>query len=179
MGVALWRGAGLMMGDSLSRVSAGSEPRFSVAITDRDPLLLGVPRRRLLDDGAQELAIGLDPVAYPPELRAVPLHEAHGAAAFVVGARELDGLKQAHRAELLQAAFVDVDVLETPADLLTGQRLIAELGLGDAYGFDVEYAIVDPEVVIPGADPLRIGHVPLAGLKHVLVDLSQDWEIAA
>ena len=71
----------------------------------------------------------------------------------------------------LQPLLVDVDVLESPAHLLARQRLAAELALGDAHRFDVQDPVVDPQVVIAGADPLRVLHVPFAGGEDVFVDL--------
>src|SRR5512141_1390040 len=81
-------------------------------VTGRDPLLLRVVGRRLLDERAHDRLVGLDPVGDQVPLLSVPLLELDGAAALVVHARHLDGLQQAESAELLQALLVDVQVLE-------------------------------------------------------------------
>src|SRR5262249_36075134 len=124
-------------------------------------------------------AIRVDPVADRVPLRAVPLLELHRAAALVVRARELDGLEQAERAQLLQARVVDVQVLEAPAHLFTGERALAELRLRDADRLDVQDRVLDAEVVVDAAEALGILEVALALVEDVLLDLLQHREVGA
>src|SRR3984893_11503184 len=51
------------------------------------------------------------------------------ARALVVGAGNLDRLQHALEAEFLETCIGDVEVLQTPTDLLARQRLLAELFL--------------------------------------------------
>src|SRR5580658_10368126 len=138
---------------------------LTVAIANGDPLLPGVLRRRLFDDGPEQRAIGLDPVADSLELRSVPLNEPHGAATFVVLARDLDGLQQTYRAKLLQAIFVDVDMFEAPAHLLSRERHVSEFRLRDANGFDIQDTVVDPEIVVTRSHALGVRHVALSSAE--------------
>src|SRR5437773_6895851 len=62
--------------------------RILRAIARRDVLFLRVLRRRFLDHPAHQLAVRGDPVGDHLPLGAVSLQELHGAAAFMVHARD-------------------------------------------------------------------------------------------
>src|SRR4030095_5739155 len=129
-------GAGLWSGrDALTRSA------FGAAVARRDVLFLGIRGRRLLDHGAHQIAIRSDPVGDDDPLGAVPLLEFDRAAAFMVQARHLERLHEACRAELLETRFGDGEVLEAPADLLAGQRLLAVLLLRLADRLDGQDAV--------------------------------------
>src|SRR5712691_5403986 len=99
------------------------------AVTRRDPLLLGVGGRRLLDHRPHDRLIRLDPVGDQLTFRSVPLLKLDRAAPLVVLAGDLDRLQETGGAQLLQTLLVDVQVLQPPPHLLSGQRLLAELRL--------------------------------------------------
>src|SRR5215831_8870908 len=106
---------------------------FLAAIPRGDALLLRVLRRGLLDHRAHDGLVGLGPVGDDVPFLPVPLHELHRAPALVVHAGDLERLHESGRAELLEAAVVDVEVLETPADLVPRHGLaLAEMALGGA-----------------------------------------------
>src|SRR5581483_5083699 len=109
------------------------------AVARRDAFLFRVLRRGLLDHGTHDVAVRRDPAGHGVPLLAVPLQEAHRAAALVVGARHLERLHEVGGAQLLQALLVDVEVLEAPADLLAGHRLalaVPRLRRADGLGGD-------------------------------------------
>src|SRR5215472_5166322 len=81
---------------------------FLAAVARSDAFLLGVLRGRFLDHRTHDRLVGLGPVGDDVPLRSVPLHELHRTAAFVVHARDLECLHEPRRAELLDAAVVDV-----------------------------------------------------------------------
>src|SRR6516225_11764919 len=93
------------------------------AIARRDALFLRVRQGRLLDDRTQQRTVGLHPVADHVPLLAVPLLEAHGAAAFMIRAGQLERLDETECAELFQARIVEIQMLEAPAHLLARERL--------------------------------------------------------
>ena len=64
-----------------------------------------------------------------------------GTAAFVIGARQFQRLDQPLRAQCRQTCVVEIEVLEAPAHLFPGQRLLAVFFLGQAQGLDVEDAV--------------------------------------
>src|SRR5262252_4751974 len=101
-------------------------------------LLLGaVPHRvaptlaflgcRRVDLGPDDVTHRLDPVRYDVPLLAVPLLDQDGPAALVILAADLHGVREALHAELVHRRIGEVEVFEAPADLLAGQRLVAEL----------------------------------------------------
>src|SRR5499426_3073658 len=106
-------------------MSATLPPLTVSALARCDALLLGVLPCRLLDHGAHERLIGGDPVGDHVPLLAVPLHELHRAAALVIEARDLERVHEPDGADLLQPGVVDPEVLDAPADLLAGERLLA------------------------------------------------------
>src|SRR6185437_8063795 len=101
---------------------------FLAAVARRELLLFGVLLRRRLDHRAEDLHVGLvAAVRHDVPLLAVPGLDHRGVRALVVLARRLDRLHEAGHAELLDHVGRDRQVLEAPADLLAGERLLAEL----------------------------------------------------
>src|SRR5258708_18044332 len=100
--------------------------RRLAAIDRRDVLVLGVFGRGLLDHRAEELLVGLNPLGREAPLFAVALLDARLVHPRVVAARDRDRPRQAFEAELLQAIGGHLQILEAPADLLAGHRLVAE-----------------------------------------------------
>src|SRR5882724_3199947 len=71
--------------------------------------LLAFVDRGRLDLGPHDLLHGRDPVGDDVPLLAVPLLDEHGAAALVVLAGDLDGMREALRADLLEALLGEVE----------------------------------------------------------------------
>src|SRR5512144_858304 len=88
-------------------------------VTRRNPLLLRIGGRRLLDQRADDRLVRLDPVRDHLPFCPVPLLELDRAAPLVIHAGELDRLQESNGAQLFQALLVDVQVLQAPAHLLT------------------------------------------------------------
>src|SRR5262245_13670822 len=84
---------------------------------------LGLVDGGRLDLGAHDLLHRLHPVRDDVPLLAVPLLDQQGAAAFVVFAADLDRVGEALQPKLLQPLLREVEILETPADLLGARRL--------------------------------------------------------
>src|SRR5690242_14761637 len=103
---------------------------FLVAVAGSDVVLLGILHGALLDHRANQRLVRLDPVSDDLPLGAVPLLELHRPSALVVGAGDLERLDEAGRPQLLEPGVIDLDVLQSPANLLPGERLLAELPLG-------------------------------------------------
>src|SRR4029453_9523140 len=151
------------------------------ALPRRDVLFLGVLGRRFLHHGSHDAAVGLDPVGNRDPLRAVPLQEFDGAAAFVIRAGAPDRGHEPEGADLLQPLLVDVQILEAPLHLFAGDRLaLAKLLLGSADALDPEDALDDAGVVVLLADPLWIIHIALvAATVDVLEDRLQHGKLRA
>src|SRR6266568_6535884 len=64
-----------------------------------------------------------DPVRHDLPLLAVPLLDQHGPVALVVLAGDLDWVGEALHAELVEALLRQVEVLESPPDLLAREHL--------------------------------------------------------
>src|SRR5262249_53466853 len=131
---------------SLKAVGGPSGPPpllFFGAVTQRDSLFLGVRGCRLLDHRTHHRLIGLDPIGDQVPFLSVPLLEFDRAASFVVHAGELEGLKKAEGAQLLHPFLVDIEVLQSPSHLLSGQRLLAELRLRGADRLTVQDSVDD------------------------------------
>src|SRR5262245_26706304 len=94
--------------------------------------LLALLDRGRLELGPHHLAHGRDPVGDDVPLLAVPLLDEHGTVALVVLAGHLDRVREALHAELIEPRLREVQVLEAPAHLLAGERLVAVLGHGSA-----------------------------------------------
>src|ERR1051325_11044934 len=108
---------------------------------DRELLVGRVLGRGVLDERLDHVVIRGVPVRRDAPVLAVPGLDAAGAGALVVGAAHLDRLENAIEAELLDACRGDVEVLEAPAHLLAGQRLVAVVRLGGADRLDAEHAV--------------------------------------
>src|SRR4029450_3183440 len=150
---------------------------FLCAVALGDVVLLGLLPPPLLDQRTDQLLVGLDPVADDLPLRSVPLLELHRAASLVVGAGDLQRLDESCRPDRRDPRRVEVQVLQTPADLLAGERLLAELALSDPDRLDRHDPGEDAAVVIEAPDPLLVDHVALAGAAHHLLDLLDDLEV--
>ena len=97
----------------------------------------------------------------------------------MVRAGQLERLHQADRAECFQACVVELEVFKTPAHLLAGQRLLAELVLGDTHGFDVQNAVDHAEVVIDRAEAFWVGQIALARIDNGFFDALKHRELRA
>src|SRR6266498_4625092 len=151
---------------------------FLGAVARRDPFLLGVGGRGLLDHRAHDRLVRLDPVGDDVPLLAVPLLELDRAAPLVIHAGDLDRLQESNGAELLQALLVDVQVLQAPAHLLASERLLAELRLGGADRLRVQDAVNDAPVVIDRAETREVLQVPLVPARvAILLDVLENREI--
>src|SRR5690606_22468668 len=117
--------------------------------------------------------VALVPVGNHAPRLAVPLMNARKAGAFVVLAGELEWTDHAFEAELLDPLLRDIEVLKAPPDLLTRERLLAELRLSRADGLHADHRVDDAAVVENVADLVRLRRaLPLA--VDVLLDLVVD-----
>src|SRR5262249_29985375 len=147
---------------------------FLAAVARRDVVFLGVLHRALLDHRTNQRLVRLDPVADDLPLRPVPLLELHRSSALVVGAGDLVGLDEAGRPQLREPGVIDLDVLQSPAHLLAGERLLAELPLGDADALDGDDPGEHSAVVEDAPDAGLVDHVALAGTVDDPLDLLDD-----
>ena len=92
--------------------------------------------RAVFDHRLTSLLVRLDPVGDEVPLLAVPLLDARPAEPSWSAQDTLIGAHQAVEAELLEPLVVEVQVLEAPAHLLAGHRLVAELALRGADRLD-------------------------------------------
>src|SRR5262245_63750476 len=95
--------------------------------------------RRRLDLRPHHLAHRRDPVGDDAPLLAVPLLDEHRAVPLVVLAGNLQWMGEAAHADLVQALLGEIQVLEAPAPLLAGERLVAELRHGRADGLGLQH----------------------------------------
>src|SRR3984893_1123586 len=86
-------------------------------------------RGSCVDERFGDGLVGRVPVGDDFPALAVPLLYARLARALVVRAGNLDRLQHTLEAEFLETCIGDVEVLQTPTDLLARQRLLAELFL--------------------------------------------------
>src|SRR6266404_4242174 len=161
------------------RVSSTRRSGFLAAVARSDVLFLRVRSRRLLDHRPHQLAIGLDPIGDHLPLLAVPLLELDRSAALVIRAGHLDCLHEPGRAEVFQARLADLQVLDAPAHLLAGQRLLAVFLLCLADRFDGDDTVHHAAVVIDAADARLIFHLPLALGVDILLDFLDHREVGA
>src|SRR5215813_8181936 len=150
---------------------------FLGAVPLGDVVLLGVLRGALLDHRPHHLLVWLDPVADDLPLGSVPLLELHRTTALVVGAGDLERLDEPGRPERRDLRRVEVQVLQPPADLLTGEGLLPELALRHLDRLHGDDPGEHPAVVIDAPHPLLLDHVPLAGAVHHPLDLLDDLEV--
>src|SRR5258707_12686647 len=97
------------------------------AVARGDLLLRCVLAGRVLDQRFDDGIVGGEPVGDHLPLLAVPLVDAAETGALVVAAGDLDRSDHALEAELLDAVGREVEMLEAPAHLFAGHRLVAEL----------------------------------------------------
>src|SRR5262249_27009485 len=89
--------------------------------TGSDLLLGGVLCSGLLDHGRNNGIVGRDPIRGDIPFFAVPGLDAARPRAFVISARDLDRLQLVLEAELLEPLRSQVEIFESPSDLLAGQ----------------------------------------------------------
>src|SRR5262252_4542660 len=152
---------------------------FLGAVARGDVVLLRVLRGALLDHRPDHLLVWLDPVSDDLPLRPVPLLELHRATALVIHAADLERLDEAGRPERRDLRRVEVQVLQPPADLLTGERLLPELALRHLDRLHVDDPGEHPAVVIDASHPLLVDHVALARGVDDPLDLLDDIEVLA
>src|SRR6266852_8096420 len=109
------------------------------AVAHRVAELLRFLDGRRLDLRPDDVAHRRDPVGDDGPLLAVPLLDQQGAAALVVLTGDLDRVREALHADLLEPLLGEVEVLEAPAHLLAGERLVAELRHRGAEGLGREH----------------------------------------
>src|SRR5262249_32043083 len=115
-----WSGAPLGAGTALMPVLA-----LLRAVAGGDLLLRRVLAGRRLHQRLDDRVVPGEPVGDHVPLLAVPLVHAAEPRAFVVGTGHLERSDHALEAELLDAVGGEVEVLEAPAHLLAGHRLVA------------------------------------------------------
>src|SRR6266568_1599708 len=131
-----------------------------------------------LDLRPDDVAHRRDPPRHDLPLLAVPLLDQQGSAALVVLAGDLDRVREALHAELVEPLLRQVEVLESPPDLLARQHLVAVLAHRRTDRLDGEHGVGDTAVVerrahlflLPGA---------LALVVDVLDDVLEDIEVSA
>src|SRR5437773_12362343 len=102
---------------------------FFRAVARLDLLVRGILRGNFVDERFGLGLVGRIPVGDDFPALAVPLLYAPVPRALVVGAGNLDRLQHALEAEFLDTGLGEVEVLQSPTDLLAGQLLRAELFL--------------------------------------------------
>ena len=148
---------------------------FLGAVAGLDALFLGVGSGRLFDHAAHQRTVGVHPVGDDLPLAAVPLLELHLARTFMVGTGDLEGRHEAGGTQGFQAGVIQIEVLEAPANLLTGQGLaLAVLLLSLADRLDGDDAVHHATVVIHRADAGLVFHVALVLAVHMLLDVGHD-----
>src|SRR3977135_3779786 len=100
---------------------------FFRAVPRLNLLLRGILRGNIVDERFGDGLVGRVPVRDDFPALAVPLLYAPLARALVIGAGNLDRLQHTLETEFLETCIGDVEVLQTPTDLLARQRLLAEL----------------------------------------------------
>src|SRR6266436_5203543 len=115
-------------GERSSRI-AEMHSAFFLAVARLNLLLRGILRGNIVDERIGDGLVGRVPVGDDFPALAVPLLYAPVPRALVVGAGNLNRLQHTLEAHFLNACFREVEVLKTPTDLLTRQRLLAELFL--------------------------------------------------
>src|SRR5882757_4103045 len=120
---------------------------FFRTVARLDLLLRGIFRGNIIDERFGDRLVGRVPVGDDFPALAVPLLYAPLARALVVGAGNLDRPQHALEAEFLEACIGEVEVLQTPTDLLARERLLAELVLGLADRLHAEHGIHQTAVI--------------------------------
>src|SRR5690606_4377608 len=134
--------------------------------------------RRLLVERPDDVLFRLNPVGQDLPLLAVPLLDLRAAATLVVGAAHPHRLQQIGEAKRVDTLRREVQVLDAPAHLLTGERLLAVLLLRGAHGFGYEHGIHDAAIVADAAEIVAVT-AALSGLADMLHDLPVDRVVLA
>src|SRR5215470_7877391 len=140
--------------------------------------LLAFRDRLCFDLRPDNVAHRRDPSGHDLPLLAVPLLDQHRPVALVVLAGDLDRVREALHAELVQSLLRQVEMLESPTDLLAREHLVAVLAHRRADRLDGEHGVGDAAIVerrahvflLPGA---------LALVVDVLADVLEDLEAGA
>src|SRR5947209_10633705 len=138
------------------------------------PLLDG----RGLDLRADDVAHGRDPVRHDGPFLAVPLLDEHRPIALVILAGDLDRVREALHAQLLEPLLGEVEVLHAPADLLAGERLVAVFRHRGADRLGGQHRVDEAAVVERLADRVLVA----AALSLVVDELEEvrvDLEVGA
>src|SRR5437879_4401947 len=147
------------------------------AVARLDVLLRGILRGNFVDERFGLGLVGRVPVRDDFPALAVPLLYAPVPRALMVGAGNPDRLQHALEAEILDTCIREVEVLQTPADLLARQRLLAELFLRLADRLDPEHGVHHAAVVEDLADLAGLRR-PLVPCIDVLLDVGMHGELA-
>src|SRR5215472_10406368 len=107
----------------------------------RELLFSRVLCRRLLDHGRDHAVVAGVPVGRDLPVLAVPGLNAAQARALVISTGHFDRLQLVLEAELLEPLRSQVEVFESPSDLLAGHRLLTELLLRRADRLDAEHGV--------------------------------------
>src|SRR5260370_11309610 len=160
----------MLLTDSSARGSSALTALLLLgAVALRVPELPALLDRRRLDHRADDVPHGRDPVGHDAPLLAVPLLDEDRAVALVVLARDLDRVREALHAELVEPLLGEIQVLEAPADLLAGERLVAVLPHRRADRLGREHGVDEAAVVERLADGLL-----LAPALALVVDELED-----
>src|SRR5437867_1935127 len=138
------------------------------------PLLDG----RGLDLRADDVAHGRDPVRHDGPFLAVPLLDEHRPIALVILAGDLDRVREALHAQLLEPLLGEIEVLHAPADLLAGERLVAVFRHRGADRLGGQHRVDEAAVVERLADRVLVA----AALSLVVDELEEvrvDLEVGA
>src|SRR6266536_223088 len=131
-----------------------------------------------LDLRPDDVAHRRDPPRHDLPLLAVPLLDQQGSAALVVLAGDLDRVREALHAELVEPLLRQVEVLESPPDLLAREHLVAVLAHRGANRLDGEHGVDNAAIVERGAHLLLLPGT-LALVIDVLDDVLEDPEVGA
>src|SRR5690606_22530487 len=144
-----------------------------------DLLLGGVAVGGFLDHRAEHALVRLVPVGTHHPLAAVPRVNARPRRAHVVLASGLDRADHALHTQLFKPLLVEVEVLETPAHLLTGHDLaLAELLLRRTHGLDAEHRD-DHAAGVEHRTDLVARARTLAGVMHLLQEVLHQRVLGA
>src|SRR5882672_5302835 len=142
------------------------------AVAHRVAELLALLDGRRLELRPDHVAHRRDPVGDDVPLLAVPLLDEHGPVALVVLAGDLDRMREVLHADLLEPLLGQVEVLEAPAHLLAGERLVTELRHRRADRLGGEHRVDEAAVVERGAEVLF-----LRGALALVVDELQEVSV--
>src|SRR5262249_26013265 len=124
------------------------------------------------EQGLDARRVGRDEVADLGPVRAVPRLYEGRRMAIVVGARGLEGAREAFEPERLESRVVEVEVLEPAPNVLAGHHLLAGDLLRLGYGFGDQHRIVDAAVVEDGPE-LGLRRVTLAAVDRVFLNVGE------